>query len=484
MYIELYDRRLLHIANLTNIKYNYTRRTYDFDNAVFSGLCAINPVGAFIFVLCKDNGQPVYSGFVAGLGQDGKLVRFKGVDYKTIFDTEVILDYSTNLEASPRTLGGVFYDVVEALKNQILLSLPILPIDFLVPQDDTDIYWIANFDSQFVTVNAKTFLKPYLAYYGYYISSRFDRANKKLIFEVKKNTNMVDIKLADFLHDAKKNDLTVNKTIATIKFESIDTSQKRWVEVDKGYYDNQPGDNKDSIIQSDNNKPNIDPNEYETGYALELFYNDFNSVLYGYYYYSVAYVENPRPKNLPYREYYLGLDNMIYSGAMSFSNMVLPVKAKVFEDANFQNAQFNAIYELVNNRFNENITLTNVNSPIDLSKLELNTLVNIYDKNGEIKSMPVSEIINDNGLLQIKLGYKKTLFTEVIKGEAEREKPAIKPTSGGVTNIYSDEIELIGGEEIPIEDLPINSVQPLKTAETKMININGQEVELFDTKKR
>ena len=218
---------------------------------------------------------------------------------------------------------------------------------------------------------------------------------------------------------------------------------------------------------------------------------------------------------MPTRTYYLGNDNLIYETLIPQDKIILPVITKIFEEDFFQTAQFNAVNELVNSRYNENIILTNENCPIDLSTLGLNTMVNVYgetvggretilentvyndyndviinipkettefkvffndsganmevtfvntlqtlnsDEEGNyggviytrisetelkimfddynsggiwkptiykleayvdnytpVKQLPVSEINNNNGLITIKLGFKKTLFTEIIK---------------------------------------------------------------------
>lgn len=436
MYIEMFDRKINHIANVMDVKYNFIKRAYDLDTSNFSGLTSNDVTNAFIFVLCENNGTPIYSGFATAISQNEKIVSFKGKDFKSQFDSEIILDYATELKPSPRTLSGIFNDVVLSLDNDISWSYPILPVEFVVPNDETDVNWIANFDSQYVIVNGKAFLKTYLGYYGYHISSHFDRQNKKLIYEFKKTDEEINIKLNDFTHEFKKNDLTTNKTIATLQFETIDKSEKEWVETDEGYYNSAPEDKRIEVNQSDNIKPNLNANDYEIGLAVKVVYSSPGSPLTGTYYFSAAYASIARPDDLPYREYWLGLDNNIYSGIVVFDNMILPIKTKIFEDVNFQNAQYNAIYELVNNRYNENIILTNTKAPIDLSKITLNTMVNVYDSNGDIKSLPVSEITNNNGLLHVKLGYKKTLFTEVVK---DADEPVIKSTSSGTTNIFQEE---------------------------------------------
>ena len=92
-------------------------------------------------------------------------------------------------------------------------------------------------------------------------------------------------------------------------------------------------------------------------------------------------------------------------------------------------AQFNAVWELVNSRYNENIILDNANSPIDLTDYGLYDMITVYDSNGDYKVLPVSEIRWSNKSYSVKLGFKKEKFTDIIK-EATGTKisGAIVPT--------------------------------------------------------
>jgi len=413
VYIEMYDRDLNHITNIIDVKYEYTRRVYDFDTSNFSGISDVNITDALIFVLCDEYGNYMYSGFVKNLSQDGKLVKFKGEDLRVVFDTEIILDYATenNFSLSPSLLLDLFEDVINGLQNQI--GTTPLQMDFIYPAPTDGILWMGNFHYQYLFINARSFLKPYLAYFGYYIDARLDRVNKKIIYEIKKNNADIDIRLDDFTHEYKKTDVGINKTIATLKFDNINTGERQWSYIDQTYYyqieENNP-DMTEQIWQSDI-YPEVDPETYPLGFALDIRVSGEP----GGHYYINTYVPQIRTSTIPYKEYYLGIDNKIYENTIEPEKMILPLKAKIFEDEWFCKAQFNAINELVNSRYNENIILTNVNCRIDLSTLELNTLINIYDKNNNIKQLPISEIYNNNGLIQIKLGFKKTLLTEIIK---------------------------------------------------------------------
>ena len=130
----------------------------------------------------------------------------------------------------------------------------------------------------------------------------------------------------------------------------------------------------------------------------------------------------PRP-DLPEHVYTLGSDNLIYDGYAPADKRIYPVQQKIFESGNLADAQLNAVYELVNSRYVENIILTDdkVMSPIPLDELELNTLIRAYDVNGDYKELPISEKVishDSNGSkVEIKLGFKKTKFTEIIKNE-------------------------------------------------------------------
>jgi len=135
-----------------------------------------------------------------------------------------------------------------------------------------------------------------------------------------------------------------------------------------------------------------------------------------YYYWQIGQV--PRePKNIPEKAFYLGKDNQVYEEYIAPANQIYPVQTKIYAEEFFYKAQFNAIYELVNNRFNENIIIIDnkVLNPIELANLGLNAQIIVFDKMNNIATLPISEIQIKNGEKKVKLGFKKTRFTEVIK---------------------------------------------------------------------
>jgi hypothetical protein len=122
------------------------------------------------------------------------------------------------------------------------------------------------------------------------------------------------------------------------------------------------------------------------------------------------------------RYYYLDtLNNIVESDEYgNIPNRYYPVKNKVISDEYLANAQYQAILELCNSRYVDNIYI-DTNSPInpiDLSNLELLDMVEVYDSAFN-KTLPVSEKIltvdEDGEHYRIKLGFKKDKLTEIIK---------------------------------------------------------------------
>ena len=142
------------------------------------------------------------------------------------------------------------------------------------------------------------------------------------------------------------------------------------------------------------------------------------TITYSYHIITTTIVYIPRPDYVE-KIYILGNDNEIYIGYPVESLRLYPAKTKIFEDEFLSKSQFKAVQELVNSRYNENIFLQNFQSPIDLSIVELYTLFTIYDADKNVRILPVSEIKLNDGKYSIKLGFKKQLFTEIIKSKEE-----------------------------------------------------------------
>lgn len=457
MYVAVYDREFNHITNIINAKYEITKRVFDFDTGTIEGFSNKNIANGFIFALCNSNGKQIYSGFMKSIKQEENKVVFKVEDFKTIFDTEVVLDYATMIGLSPKTLGEIYRDVTEAVKLDIE---DVMNIEFINPNPDDYIDWIANYDTQHIIINAINFLKPYLAYYQYRIKMDFDTIEKKINCQIVKNEQIQSIKLDDFVYEKTKSDIAINKAVAIMKFDNVDSEGKMWIFSSENYW--MQSENKGEILQMFP-EPLDDANNYDYGYALKILMQEQGAPEPYPIYYQVTNSAVNRPGDLPKKVFYLGNDNLIYETNIPTLKMILPIKSKIFEDGFFQKAQFNAINELVNNRYNENIIITNAQTPIDLSDLELYTMVHVYDKYGTLVIMPLSEIMINNENYAVKLGFKKTLFTEIIKNKTQ---DAIKNTNGsGGTTIIEDasviysETEPVGAQEGSIWLKPVEIIE-------------------------
>lgn len=174
------------------------------------------------------------------------------------------------------------------------------------------------------------------------------------------------------------------------------------------------------------------------------------------YYKKVGSVINPRP-NLPKKIYTLGLDNNVYENNPPDEQLIIPAVTQYFESDTLADAQFNALYYLLSNRWIENVILKDTLAPISLRALTLFQKVNVYDKLGRNKILPVAEITLSNETLntcQVKLGFKKTSFTEIIKNEIAETESITKQVGGGGSVVINNGAEIPTSVEAPAEPEP------------------------------
>lgn len=216
-------------------------------------------------------------------------------------------------------------------------------------------------------------------------------------------------------------------------------------------------------------------------------------------YYKLGAVTYSKRPDLPERVYLLGKDNQIYEGYNSIAetNRIYPIVAKIFEAQYLAAAQVNAVYEIVNNRYLENIIIDaeKVAQPVDLAVLGLYNIIRCYDDEGSYKELPISEkttILNKKeNRTEIKLGFKKTLLTEVIKNDVGI--PDVIKTSGGggsSTTIIEQSEPWTGGDAPDPDDhntwfKPLGEVDELQvqtyTVETEPITVDPPATELTVT---
>ena len=391
MYIALYDENKTHITNVDNTTYDLTTRVYDNDSFTAEGVCDVDINDAKIAVLCDDAGNYEYACFADEINPENNKRNVKGLDFKTLWDTEILLDYTPDGSFDGR-LSKIFDKVAALVFDPTDAAIRKIPVEVIIPTDNTDTTeTYGSYAGTYQTVNAYKFLKCYLKYYEYNISTRYDVAAGKIVFTFVKCNDAVEINLRDFIHELTTTSTTTNKAVATIKY-NVETPET---------------DADGNIVYTDTQKTD------ENG---DPVFNDDGSPVYIPKY-------KPRPSALATVYYYRTKNNDIVQADASgnVAGRLYPVKAKYYESEYLADAQFNAVNELANARYVDNIIIDNnaVIDPLDFSGYRLYTKVALYYDGKLYKTLPISEKIttlNGSGKsTKIKLGFKKILLTEIIK---------------------------------------------------------------------
>lgn len=391
MYIALYDENKTHITNVDNATYDLTTRVYDNDSFTAEGVCDVDINDAKIAVLCDDAGNCEYACFADEIKPEYNKRNVKGLDFKTLWDTEILLDYTPDGSFDGR-LSKIFDKVAALVFDRTDATIRKIPVEIIIPTDNTDTTeTYGSYAGTYQTINAYKFLKCYLKFYEYNISTRYDVAAGKIVFTFVKCNDAVSINLSDFIHELTTTSTATNKAVATIKYK-VDTPET---------------DADGNIVYTTTQKTD------ENGNPV---FNDDGSPVYIPKY-------KPRPSTLATVYYYRTKNNDIVQADASgnIAGRLYPVKAKYYESEYLADAQFNAVNELANARYVDNIIIDNnaVIDPLDFSGYRLYTKVALYYDGKLYKTLPISEKIttlNGSGKsTKIKLGFKKILLTEIIK---------------------------------------------------------------------
>lgn len=392
MYIALYDENIKHITNVDNATYDLTTRVYDNDSYTAEGVCDVDVNDAKIAVTNDDAGNYKYACFADTVTPDKNKRTIKGADFKTLFDTEIMLDYTTEGSFDGR-VSAIYNKVAAAVFGDVDATVGKIPVTVIIPPDDTDTTpTYGSLQGTYQIVNAYKFLKCYLKYYEYNIETRFDVVAGKIVFTFVKCSRRLAVNLSDFIYELTTNSAATNKAVATLKY-----------------------DVKTPETDADGNTIYTDVQETDES-GNPVFNNDG----------SPRYIPKykPRPDTLATRYYYRDKENNIVQSdaAGNIDGRLYPVKTKWFESEYLADAQFNAVYELANSRYVDNIVIDNniTIDPIDFAEYPLYTKVDLYYGGKLYKTLPISEKITKLGAsglsTKIKLGFKKILLTEIIKG--------------------------------------------------------------------
>lgn len=392
MYIALYDENQQPITNVDHVTYDCTIRVYDNDSFTAEGVSSEDINDAKIAVLCDDAGNYQYACFADEITPDEGKRTVKGLDFKTLWDTEILLDYTAEGSFDGR-IDAIFRKVKAAIFDGTDAAVGKIPVEVIIPSDDTDTTaTYGSLQGTYKIINAYSFLKAYLKYYEYNIETRYDVAAGKIVFTFVKCSAVVEIGLSDFIYELTTTSTTTNKTVATIKYD-VTTPET---------------DADGNIIYTDEQQTDEDGNP--------VVDDDGNPVYIPKY--------KPRPATLATVYYYRDRDNNIVQSDAEgdIAGRLYPVKTKWYESEYLADAQFDAVYELANARYVDNIIIDNniTIDPLDLSTLALYTKVKLYYGGRLYKTLPISEkatTFDGNGRsTKIKLGFKKILLTEILKG--------------------------------------------------------------------
>lgn len=355
MYLAIYNSNRTHITNVGNATYEKTERVYDPDSFSAEGVSSEDINDAKIVVVNDELGNYVYACFADSITPDKNKRAVKGIDFKTLWDTEILLDY-TAANSFSGNLTAIFTKVKQLVFNGSDATSQKIPVDVIIPSDTTDTTSVfGSYQGSYQIVNAYTFLKCYLKYYEYNLESRYDVESGKIIFTFAKHTDTLKINLNDFIHELTTTSSATNKAVATVK------------------YDTASGTARPSTI------------------ATRYFYRNENN------------------------------DIVLSDEVGNITGRIYPVRAKWFEADNLADALFDAVYELANARYVDNIIIDNnaTTDPIDLAEYPLYTKVELYYDGKLYKTLPISEKITSLSStgenIKVKLGFKKILLTEIIK---------------------------------------------------------------------
>lgn len=391
MYIAIYDENKNHISNIDYASYDLTQRVYDLDTFNAVGVCADDTNDAALAILNDDYGNCNYACLVDSIKAEGRKRTIKGLDFKTLWDTEILLDFTADNSFDGK-LSALFNRVKQAVFATSDAIVNKIPVDVIIPTDNTDTTDVyGSYQGQYIITNAYKFLKCYLKYYEYNIESTYDVSIGKILFCFVKNTDIIDVGLNDFIYELTTTSSATNKTVATIKY---DTSTPA-VDADGNiiFTDVQKIDSNGNPVFNEDGTPAYEPKH------------------------------QARPSTLATIHYYRTRNNEIIQSdaAGTIDGRIYPVKSKLYEKEYLSDAQFDAVYELANSRYVDNIIIDNnvTIDPIDFGIYPLYTKVRLYYEGRLYKILPISEKItslNASGKnVKIKLGFKKILLTEIIK---------------------------------------------------------------------
>lgn len=433
MFFAMYDRFLKSMGE-TYILESWSRiqRAVDFDELKIVGEQIPQSANPFFVVANDDKGKMMFSGLASTpmIDEKGKKTTMYLKDYTTLFNTEIIVDWS---KFKGETVGEYVDFLLSIWIYQIDVGFSGISWDVSDLSDillDPDIPLGENVEN----VSLSELVFDVLNYYEVHCLPELDIFKKKLIFFFKKSSlNTVSVRLRDFgVTDIEKSFGEYNRaTIYDYNHNKIQqwslTPENNIIKIfpvgiknviELGGELSGGGSLEKVLIEmylikgselKDGDKMVHDDEEADIWYYKEgtyglrcltngWFHKNKNSIISGIY-----------------------MDNVLYVGRED-SHLIYPAKNRNFvASENNDNSLYDAIYDavmgLAGNRYQENIDLNaqQYKSILDLTSIDFSYKISVYTDDGYYKDLPVGEIETDSkGRHIVRLGQRIQELTQEL----------------------------------------------------------------------
>ena len=405
MIVSFYDKNFKGLQNNASLvidkdSYSLIKRPIEMNSLT----CICEPFTENIqptFLVIKDNiGNKIYSS-LAGiplLNSENK-TEINGTDLKSMLSSDVILEPTTYT-----LVKDYIQYVFDEWKTQVNQNSFNVELHFndavtdaitdLKPSNDKAVY------------NAFDEIQAYLKFYNLYIDSDIDLVNKKVVFTIGKTMfRLMNIKLWEYgIKDYGKFIADVNECQGYYKNGTTWNTGYKWIMTSDGYiFVEQNGtDTIYNIITTLNSANSSDYNVKDNFYVGKTIYTIMEiEKNYKAYTYTNdnAFIQDITQN---------GYVQVGYYKLRLTQRDIYPIKRKVFvSEEDLTDANTQALTELLNNLYNEDITLNAVEQMPDYE-----TKFAIYVNNGDktpYKFLPCGELhYNSSGLTKFQIGYRFT----------------------------------------------------------------------------
>ncbi len=202
MYIALYDENRKHISNVDNTSLDLTERVYDLDTFNADGICNDDVNNSKIAVVNNDMGEYEYACLIDNITPDGRKRIIKGLDFKTLWETEILLDFTVDGSFDGR-VSALFNYVKSAVFDSVDAVIGKIPIEVIIPTDNTDTtVMFGSYQGQYVITDAYKFLKCYLKYYEY-----MSVDNLKIVLNVEEDCEQFERRNYTYIMQSNKKEI-------------------------------------------------------------------------------------------------------------------------------------------------------------------------------------------------------------------------------------------------------------------------------------